>query len=99
MGKLIKDRDKIPSLIISSTALRAKTTAEIVAKGFGYQGDIVLDHSLYEAKPKDYLTLSETLPDSRTQSNSRRYNSNAYRFIRCISNTIMCTSASQSTNR
>ena len=97
MGKLIKDRDKIPSLIISSTALRAKTTAEIVAKGFGYQGDIVLDHSLYEAKPKDYLTLS--LPDSRTQSNSRRYNSNACRFIRCISNTIMCTSASQSTNR
>ena len=53
MGKLMKDKDIIPSFIISSTALRAKTTAELVAKGCGYQGDIVLNQSLYEAKPKD----------------------------------------------
>src|ERR671931_1979886 len=63
MGKLIKDKDIIPSFIISSTALRAKTTAELVAKGCGYQGDIVLDQSLYEAKPKDYLAMLETLSD------------------------------------
>ena len=67
MGKLMKDKDMIPSLIISSTATRAKTTAELVAKGFGYQGDIVLNPSLYEAKPKDYLAMLETLSD--------RYNS------------------------
>src|SRR5919197_1351238 len=48
-------------IIISSTALRAKTTAEIVAKGCGYEGDIVVDQSLYEAKPKDYLGILETL--------------------------------------
>jgi phosphohistidine phosphatase len=63
MGKLIKDKGMIPSLIISSTALRAKTTAELVAKGCSYQGDIVLNHSLYEAKPKDYLSILETLSD------------------------------------
>jgi phosphohistidine phosphatase len=63
IGKLIKDKDIIPSYIISSTALRAKTTADIVAKGCGYQGDIVLDQSLYEAKPKDYLGILETLSD------------------------------------
>jgi phosphohistidine phosphatase len=63
MGKLIKDKDIIPSFIISSTALRAKTTAEIVAKGCSYEGDIVLDHSLYEAKPKDYLSILGTLSD------------------------------------
>src|SRR5919198_3750843 len=63
MGKLMKDKDMIPSLIISSTALRAKTTAEIVAKGCGYEGDIVVDQSLYEAKPKDYLGILETLSD------------------------------------
>jgi phosphohistidine phosphatase len=63
MGKLMKDKDMIPSLIISSTATRAKITAQLVAKGFGYQGDIVLNQSLYEAKPKDYLATLETLSD------------------------------------
>jgi phosphohistidine phosphatase len=64
MGKLIKDKNIIPCFIISSTALRAKTTAELVAKEFGYQGDIVLNQSLYEAKPKDYLAaILETLSD------------------------------------
>ncbi len=63
MGKLMKDKEMIPSLIISSSALRAKSTAELVAKGCGYQADIVLNQSLYEAKPKDYLSILETLSD------------------------------------
>jgi phosphohistidine phosphatase len=63
MGKLMKDKDMIPSFIISSTALRAKTTAGIIAKGCSYQGDIVLNQSLYEAKPKDYLLIVNTLSD------------------------------------
>jgi|SRR5919199_3139476 phosphohistidine phosphatase len=63
MGNLIKAKDIIPSLIISSTALRAKTTAELVAKGCGYRGDIMLNSSLYEAKPKDYLTILDTFSD------------------------------------
>lgn len=67
MGKLIKDKDIIPSLIISSTALRAKTTAELVAKGCKYEGDIVVNHSIYEAKPKDYMNILETLSDRYTR--------------------------------
>jgi phosphohistidine phosphatase len=63
MGKLIKYKDLVPDFIISSTALRAKTTAEIVAKACEYKGDIVLDNSLYEAKPEDYLAIIETLSD------------------------------------
>jgi phosphohistidine phosphatase len=63
MGKLMKDKDIIPSLIISSTANKGKATAELVAKGCGYQGGIVLNPSLYEAKPKDYLAILDTLSD------------------------------------
>jgi phosphohistidine phosphatase len=63
MGKLMKDKDIIPSLITSSTALRAKTTAELVAKRCSYHGDIVLNQSLYKAKPKDYLAILQTLSD------------------------------------
>jgi phosphohistidine phosphatase len=63
IGKLIKEKDIIPSFIISSTALRAKTTAELVAKGCKYEADIVVDHSLYEAKSKGYLAILETVSD------------------------------------
>ena len=61
MGKLIKDNDIIPSTITSSIA---KTTAELVAKGCSYQGDIILNQSLYKAKPKDYLAILQTLSDN-----------------------------------
>ena len=36
---------------------------DYVAKGCGYQADIVLNPSLYEAKPKDYLSILEALSD------------------------------------
>jgi phosphohistidine phosphatase len=53
MGKLLKDEDLIPDLIM--TAVRAKKTAELVAKACKYKGKIVLDHSLYGAEPAAYL--------------------------------------------
>ena len=45
MGKLLKDEDLIPDLIISSTAVRAKKTAGLVAKACKYKRKIVLKHS------------------------------------------------------
>jgi phosphohistidine phosphatase len=63
MGEMIRDKGMVPCFIISSTALRAKTTAELVAKGCKYEGDLVLDHSLYDAKPKDYLDIIERVSD------------------------------------
>ena len=45
------------------TVLRSKTTAQLVAKACKYEADIVLDYSLYEAKPKDYLYILETVSD------------------------------------
>ena len=45
VGVMIRDKGMVPCFIISSTALRAKTTAELVAKGCKYEGDLVLDHS------------------------------------------------------
>jgi phosphohistidine phosphatase len=69
MGKLISrdKKDLVPDFIISSNALRAKTTAELVAKGCKYEGDIVVNHSIYEAKPKDYMNILETLSDRYTR--------------------------------
>jgi phosphohistidine phosphatase len=38
MGRLLKREDLVPDVIISSTAMRARATAEAVAKGSGYKG-------------------------------------------------------------
>jgi phosphohistidine phosphatase len=63
MGKLLRDRGLIPDFIMSSTAVRAKTTTDLVAQGCEYKGDIVFEQSLYKAKPKDYLKIIEGLSD------------------------------------
>jgi phosphohistidine phosphatase len=61
MGKLLKDEDLKPDLIVSSPATRAKKTAELVAKRCRYKGEIVINQALYEAEPKDYLKILEGL--------------------------------------
>jgi phosphohistidine phosphatase len=57
MGKLLRDQNLIPNLIISSTAIRAETTANLVAKACNYNGKIVLDKSLYNCEAKDVLNI------------------------------------------
>lgn len=57
MGELLRNEHLIPEAIISSTAIRARDTAEAVAKGCGYKGEITLNRSLYAAGPEAYLEV------------------------------------------
>lgn len=63
MGRLLKKEDLVPDVIISSTAIRARSTAEAVAKASGYKGEIVLNKSLYAAGPEAYLGVIHDLSD------------------------------------
>jgi phosphohistidine phosphatase len=65
MGKLLRNKGLVPDFIMSSSALRARTTAEIVAEECEYKGEekIALERSLYEAKPKDFMNLLNSLPN------------------------------------
>jgi len=47
IGKELLSRNKVPDLIISSPANRAKTTAQLAAKSFNYAGEIFIDHTFY----------------------------------------------------
>ena len=47
MGRLLRERDLIPDLILSSTAERANTTASLVAEAAGYSGTVQLREDLY----------------------------------------------------
>ena len=61
MGRLLKKKGFVPDNIISSTPIRARSTAEAVAKASGYKGEIVLDKSLYAAGPDAYIGVMHDL--------------------------------------
>ncbi|MCK5294778.1 MAG: histidine phosphatase family protein, partial [Arcobacteraceae bacterium] len=49
MGKILKGKNIIPDIILSSPALRAKTTAKIIANEIGFSKSIIYDENIYEA--------------------------------------------------
>ncbi|MDO8455226.1 MAG: histidine phosphatase family protein [Sulfurimonas sp.] len=49
MGSRLKDKKIIPDIILSSPAVRAKRTAEIIAKKIGFEKEIVFKKDIYEA--------------------------------------------------
>jgi phosphohistidine phosphatase len=64
MGKRLAKRDVKPDLILSSPAMRALTTAEIIAKKLDYKlKDIVLDDRLYAGEADDLLNVIHKLGD------------------------------------
>lgn len=54
MGKLLVDENLIPDLILSSTAKRARRTAERVADECGYRGETLTTGELYMAGPTEF---------------------------------------------
>ena len=63
MGKFLQDRDLVPQRIISSTAARARQTAEALAESANYRGDIVYLEKLYMAEVEEYINTLHDLPD------------------------------------
>jgi phosphohistidine phosphatase len=54
MGKLLRQENLVPDLIISSSAERALATAEAVALACGYEAEIEVTRQLYHAYPDAY---------------------------------------------
>ena len=57
MGKVLLKERLIPQLIISSSAVRAHSTAKKVAKACGYEDEILIDPALYGSGYSDYLNV------------------------------------------
>jgi phosphohistidine phosphatase len=49
MGLKLNEKNILPDLIISSPAIRTKTTAKIIADKIGYTKSILFDKSIYES--------------------------------------------------
>jgi phosphohistidine phosphatase SixA len=54
-GTIVEKGRSCPDIIISSTTIRARATSEAIAKASSYDGEIVLEKSLYAAGPGAYL--------------------------------------------
>ena len=63
VGEWLRRHAILPDLIISSDAVRARTTAQAVALAAGYAREIVVDPSLYHAKLEDVLDVLNHVPD------------------------------------
>ena len=62
MGRLLRENDLLPDLIISSTARRAVDSAAAVAEACGYEGEIE-QRDLYGSEAAYYLEVLRGLPD------------------------------------
>ena len=63
VGELLRQRSTVPDTIVTSDALRARTTAKAVADAAGYPRDLVLEPALYLANPDDILAVLSSLSD------------------------------------
>ncbi len=69
MGRRLTQRGVAPDVILSSTAVRAMVTAELVADELGYPGDrIIADERLYAASAEDVLRVVGELDGEHTSA-------------------------------
>ncbi len=64
MGRLLRDEGLTPDLIITSTAERALSTAELVALNSNYEDSLQLTRSFYHAGPESYLAQLRQVDDA-----------------------------------
>lgn len=63
VGRLVKKQGLTPSLIVSSSAKRARKTAAKVAEHCGYQGEVQTAETLYLASAEKYLEFLRLTSD------------------------------------
>jgi phosphohistidine phosphatase len=63
MGVLVGGKKRTPGIIYSSTAERARETAELVAERSGYIGEVRFTKQLYLAEPDAVVAVLHQVPD------------------------------------
>ena len=57
MGRYLSNIDQVPDLIISSTALRARNTAEIAINAGKWSSKLVLEKKIYESNVETLISI------------------------------------------
>lgn len=64
MGQRLQQRSLVPDAIVSSPAVRALTTARMMAAEMEFRNEILVDKELYAAAPADVLDVVRSIDDS-----------------------------------
>ncbi|HFE66779.1 MAG TPA: histidine phosphatase family protein [Chloroflexi bacterium] len=64
MGKLLKDEELTPDLIITSTAERALSTAELTALNCDYERELAVTDRFYGGAPRTFVEILQTVDDA-----------------------------------
>lgn len=64
IAKVLKKKDLIPDMIISSSAIRAVETAKSVIEKTNYSGEFIVQDVLYMAEPATYVEKISLTPDT-----------------------------------
>ena len=63
MGRLLRKKEMVPDIILSSPAVRARLTAEAVGKKSHYEKEILVIDKLYMAEAPEIFSALNDLPD------------------------------------
>jgi phosphohistidine phosphatase len=63
MGELIKEKELVPQIILSSDAVRAHQTVELLSGTSGFSGKVQYDDDLYMAEADEYLDSLRKVSD------------------------------------
>lgn len=63
MGKLLNEKEVLPDAILSSPALRAKKTAQKIAKEINFTKPILYDKKIYEASVQTLESIVKSIDD------------------------------------
>ncbi len=64
VGRYLSTNGRVPDLIISSTAVRAHTTADLVVASAGWESSVELDERLYGAGPMEVIGVIREVDDA-----------------------------------
>jgi len=84
MGEVMKRESYIPKLILSSPAMRARQTAELVRKAAGLTAEIKFKESIYEASPQTLRRIVTSLDDRLDAAMIVGHNPGMEGFVRLL---------------
>jgi phosphohistidine phosphatase len=88
MGQVLKEHSLVPQQIISSTAIRARQTAETIAEISGFTGEISFLDRLYLAEAEEYLHTLKDIPDQTDRVMIIGHNPGLETLLQILSNKI-----------
>jgi phosphohistidine phosphatase len=88
MGQLLAEEDLVPDLVLSSTAVRARTTVELALDAADCGPPVVLDESLYPTYPEVVEELLRAVSDDHERVMIVGHNPGLEALIEAVTETL-----------